>query len=265
MKRALACCAVIVLCLASVSTGAEMTGKQVLEEQKERHKVDTEQSTDVMLLKDKRDRKEKRTMKRYAKEDDKGNSKSLVVFTEPANIKGTAVLTWNHEDGSADQWLYLPALKKMQRIAEGSKKSYFMGTDITYEDMEPEDTDNYDYNIVRTETLDDQECWVIEAVPNNDKKRKESGYSKRMLWIRKDIFFTVKIEFYDRRERHIKTQTIGRLEHIEGTLWRARRTLTDNHKRKHMTVAGVKEDILNEPIDDKLFTERHVSSGRHVR
>ncbi|MFC1608066.1 outer membrane lipoprotein-sorting protein [Candidatus Latescibacterota bacterium] len=261
------CCVMLVTtCLfSSLAMAEEMTGRQVMEEQIKRHTVQSETTVDVMLLVDSKDRKETRTLKSYYKDLGGGETRTLVVFEEPATVKGTAMLTWEHKNGESDQWLYLPSQKKLQRIAQGSKKSYFMGTDLTYEDLEPEQMMNFTYTMLDPETVDGNECYVIESVPSDKEKLKKSGYSKRTLWVRKDIFFTVKVEFYDQRGRLIKTQTNLDAENIGGTVWRAKKALMDNHKRKHKTLTAVKSDDTNVELDDAIFTERYLTSEKHVQ
>ena len=254
--------------MGGLAQAAELTGRQIMEKQKENHKVKSEIGSEIMLLVDKDGSQEKRQVRRYAKEVEKDLHRYLVVFLSPGDIKGTALLTWEQKGRENDQWLYLPAQKKMQRIAKGSKKNYFMGTDFTYEDMEPEDIDNFQYSVLRTEKVShdgkDYECHVVQAVPANEDKARESGYSKRIMWIDKTNLVTIKGEFYDRRERLQKTQTNHEMENIEGTVWRAKKTLMDHQEKKHKTLTGVTSRKVNTAIDDSVFTERFILSGKHV-
>lgn len=242
----------------------ELTGRQVMEKQKKLHEVETEYGEEVMLLVDvKSGAKEKREVKRFAKKMKNGFNRYLVVFTVPADIKGTALLIHEY-DTEDDQWIYMPATKKMQRIAKASKKSYFMGTDFTYEDMEPEEIENFDYKILRMEIVDHEkpgrDCYVIEAVPGNKEKKKSSSYSKRIIWVDSENFSALKIEFYDRRNRLIKTQKSFEIEKVSGTVCRPLKTIMDNHKKKHKTLTLVKEREINKAIADKVFTERFILS-----
>ena len=250
--------------------GAEtLTGKQVMEKQKELHKVSSEVGTEIMLLVDKSDGKEKRGIRRYAKEIGDDLHRYLIVFLKPADIRATALLTWEQKGRENDQWLYMPAHKKMQRIAKGSKKNYFMGTDFTYEDMEPEDLDNFSYTILRTENIthdkNEFECLVLEAVPANKKKARESGYKRRILWIEKEHLTTIKIEFYDRRNRLQKTQTNHDIKKIEGTVWRAKKTFMKHHQKNHKTLTMVTKIEINQQVKSNVFTERFILSGVHVQ
>ena len=250
--------------------GAEtLTGKQVMEKQKEWHKVSSEIGDEIMLLVDKSGGKEKRQVRRYAKEVGDDLHRYLIVFLKPADIRATALLTWEQEERDNDQWLYMPAHKKMQRIAKGSKKSYFMGTDFTYEDMEPEDLDNFYYTILRTENIthdkNEFECYVLEAVPANKKKARASGYKRRILWIEKEHLTTLKIEFYDRRNRLQKTQTNHDLKNIEGTVWRPKKSLMKHHQKNHKTLTLVTKRVINQPIKSNVFTERFILTGKHIQ
>lgn len=247
--------------------GEELTGRQVMEEQKDRQSVDTEYGEEIMLLVDvKSETKEKRVIKRYAKKMADELHRYLVVFIAPADIKGTALLTHEH-DKENDQWLYMPASGKMQRIAGASKKSYFMGTDFTYEDMEPEEIDNFTYEILKIETVDHLEpamdCYVIEATPGHKGKKGESVYSKRILWVDNKNFTTLKIEFYDRRNRLIKTQKTFEIQNISGTVFRPQKIIMDNHKKQHKTLCLVKKRELNASMDDQIFTERFILTNKH--
>lgn len=265
MKKTIVCCIVLFWVLMPGLCLAEMTAKEIIKAQEKRHRVTSESGDTVMLLVDKRGNKEKRLIRRYVKEVEPDLFKFLVVFLEPADVKGTALLTWQQKDRPDDQWLYLPAQRKMQRVAKGSKKGYFMGTDFTYEDMEPEDIDSFLYKIIRSEEIDGHDCHVIEAVPANDQKKKESAYSKRTLWIRKGILFTVKVDFFDRRGRLLKSMKSYDLKNIEGTIWRPGKVLMKNLKTKHRTLMGTKARKINIAIDDKVFTERFILSGQHIQ
>ncbi len=245
----------------------ELTGRQIMEKQKELHKVSSEFESQKMVLVDKSGTKETRDVRRYIQEQEETDVfRSLIVFLQPPDIKGTALLNWQHKDQSDDQWLYLPAQGKMQRIAKGGGRNYFMGTDFTYEDMQSEEFDDYTYTLLREEPIADEgDCYVVEALPATKEKQRGSGYSKRIMWLRKDIFITVKVEFYDRRKKLIKTQTNSAFENVKGTIWRAKKTLMDNIKVQHKTAIMVVKRTVNEEIPAKTFTERFILKGEHTQ
>lgn len=265
MKKHFCLFLIFLIFLVPLSVQAEMTGKEIMEEKKKRHEVNSELIDEVMILVDRKGNKKKRLLEKFDKKTKEGLFRILTVFVEPTDINGTAMLTWEQNERDDDQWLYLPSQRKLQRIAQGSKKGYFMGTDLTYEDMEPEEISDYNYTIVGSEKIDGQDCFIIESVPANKKKKKESGYGKRKIWIRKDNFFDVKIEFFDRRDRIIKTMTNHDLINIEGTVWRPKKVLVDNHKRKHKTLIGLKKIQINVPVEDVIFTDRYLKSEKHIK
>jgi len=265
MKKIIICYMVLLLLIPFAAHAGELTGRQIVELQKERHAVKTDTADIVMLLVDRRGNKKHRLIQRYGKEYENGPRRTLIVFKEPKDIAGTAFLTWELEGGKSKQWLYLPAQKRMQRIAGQSGKGAFMGTDFTYEDLQPDAIQNYNYSLLDPGKVDKADCYVIEITPATKEKQKESAYSRRVVWVRKDIVFTVKIEFYDRRGRLFKTQTNHDLVNIEGTVWMAKKSLMSNHKKRHKTLMGVKERKINVFIDDSVFTERFILSGKHIR
>jgi len=247
---------------------AQMTGKQVMEKQKERHKVKTEIGKEDMVLQDKSGAKENRQVVRYAKEVGKDLHRYLIVFLSPGDIRGTALRTWEKKGGDNDQWLYLPAQKKEQRIAKAGKKNYFMGTDFTFEDMEPEDLNNFNYNILRSEQFSHEgkayDCYVIEALPANDKKKLETGYAKRVMWIEKANLTTLKTDFYDKREKLQKTQLNYKYENVGGAVMRPKQTIMNHLEKGHKTATTTKSRQINTNIADSAFTEQFIQSGKHL-
>ena len=246
------------------ATAGSLTGRQIMDEQERRHAVDAEYIESVMVLVDETGAKERRIMKNYTKDVGNDLDRSLIVFLEPAKVRGTALLTWEQDGRDDDQWLYLPSQKKLQRIAQGSKRSYFMGTDFTYEDNQSEQLDDYQYTVQRDDSFEGQPVWVVESIPVSPKKKQESGYSKRIVWIRKDIYFTVKIEYFDRRGRAIKTQTNHKLVNVGGQAWRPDQTLMDNYDRNHKTLRGTQSRKINPTIEDSVFTEQYIKAERHL-
>ncbi len=247
------------------SAAAIITGRDIMQKQKDLQTSQYEYMNQKMILIDKNGRQEHREVRQYSKETEPDVIRSLIVFSAPSDIKGTALLTWQHKSQEDDQWLYLPARGKMQRIAKGGKKNYFMGTDLTYEDLEPDVLADFTYRRLQETELDGKPCYVIEAVAANVQKQKQSGYGKRLLWISKDHFNTLKIEFYNRRGKHIKTQINRDWVNIKGSVWRARKTLIDNLKTKHKTLMGDIKRTVNEPIADATFTERFVLKSNYTQ
>lgn len=239
-----------------------LTAREIMDKTEELHKCKSEIEFQSMLLVDKGGNQEKRSVRRYNWDQSDKETKYLIVFLEPKDVKGTTLLTWQHTGATDDQWLHLPAAgKKLQRIAKGSKKGAFMGTDFTYEDLSAEDTDDYDYAILKEEDVEGQKCWVIESKPKTEEAKKESGYGRRVVSVRQDIYFPVKIEFYNQRDKHVKTQYFQEIEKVSGTIYRAKKALMDNLKDEHKTYVLVTQREINGKIDQSLFTEESVLKG----
>jgi len=239
--------------------------REIMERQKKLHETSSETSTVVMLLVDKGGHKKQREIKSWNKTMADGLSRSLMVFSAPQDLAGTALLSWELENQQAKQWLFMPATGKLQRVAASSKADYFMGTDFTYEDMEPDDLNQFDMALTGSVELDGQDCHVIEVTPATEAKRKESGYGKRVFTVRKDITFTVKIEYFDPRGRLLKVQTARDLENVRADMWMARKTLMDNLREKHKTLMGLVSRDVDAAIDDEVFNEHFVTEGRPLQ
>ena len=142
--------------------------------------------------------------------------KSLIRFVTPNDVKGTGLLTHEHKTSSDDQWLFLPARKRVKRISSDNKSGSFMGSEFSYEDMGGREIEKYRYKYVGEEEYDGQPCFITERYPTD----RASGYTKMVSWIRKDNFQPIKVDYYDRKREHLKTLLLKRYKKI-GKFWRA--------------------------------------------
>jgi hypothetical protein len=230
-----------------------------------------------MTLIDRRGNVEERTLRRYAREVQDSLYRYLIVFDAPAGVRGVALLTWQNRGTSDDQWIHLPAYgRQMKRSADGGKRNYFMGTDFAFEDMTSEDREKFRYERqpdtqaeIKDQTgavIDTVDSYVVDAYPKDEALAADSGYEYRRLYISKDRFFIRRIDFYDRRGRFLKSQHTWDMVHIDGDTWRANTILMDNDKEKHQTLVKVLgRDLSEEAVPDKMFEQRWVTSGRHLR
>lgn len=158
--------------------------------------------------------------------DENLGDKSLVIFNSPPDINGTALLSHAKILEPDDQWLFLPALKRTKRISSVNKSGPFVGSEFAFEDFTALELNKFHYKYLRTETLDDLTCDVIEAYPQYE----HSGYTKQVSWIDQDIFQVRKIEFYDRRGDLLKTLTLAEYKSYEEKYWRPHQLFMTNHK-----------------------------------
>ncbi len=269
--------AVLSLVAAFSASAQDMTGMEIMDEVSSRHDRPYESEVQAMTLIDSQGNTEERTLRRYAREVDGGLYRYLVVFDEPAGVRGVALLTWQNRGASDDQWMHLPAYgREMKRSADGGKRNYFMGTDFAFEDMTSEDRSKYRYERQPDEavevkdetgaTLESVDTYVVDAYPKDEQLAAETGYQYRRLYISKDRFYIRRIDFFDRRGRFLKTQYTWDMVPVEGDTWRANATVMDNDKQHHKTVIHVRErDLSEESVPARMFEQRWVTSGRHMR
>ncbi len=150
--------------------------------------------------------------------------RSLTVFHEPRDIEGTAFLTHTHIDRDDDQWLYLPSLKRVKRIASANKSSAFVGSEFAYEDLLSDEVEKFDYLWLRDEACGEWRCYVVERRP----EYRDSGYSRQVVWIDQSQFRPVRIDYYDHKDRLLKTLEFEDYRLYLDRFWRSHRMQMNN-------------------------------------
>ncbi len=255
--------ALLLALFANAAQAQELSAREIMDRNDAQRRTQDEQSELTMELINKKGKKRVRKVSQLTKTRADGNENSLIRFLAPADVRGTGLLTHEQSNRDDDQWLYLPALKKIRRISASDKSDSFMGTDFAFEDLQQEELDKYQYTLLRSEELDGQPCYVVEAIPTDAKEKKVSGYSKRIFWIRKDNFLAVQIHFYDKKNDFIKIFNATDIREIgDSGKWRAHRITMENRKSKHKTVLLFENYRINEGLADKFFTRRYLERGR---
>jgi len=198
-------------------------------------------------------RKIKQFTKDYGKEE-----KSIMFFISPADVKNTSFMNWSYDDASKDddQWIYLPALKKIKRISSDSKDDYFMGSDFTYDDLGDRHPNEDIHRILREESIEGKECYVIESIPKDD----DYMYSKTITWVLKDIWIGLKKDFYDEDGELLKVLSVNKFEKIKN-YWVITSTEMKNIQENHITKMILSNIQVDIGIADDKFTERMMSKG----
>jgi outer membrane lipoprotein-sorting protein len=246
----------------SVAAGSEtLTGREIMERNEEQNKGEDEFNETSMKLVNKRGQERNRKIEYYSKTGKDDNDKILIRFIEPADVKGVGLLTIEHTDRDHDQWLYLPALKKVRRISSSDQGDSFMGTDYTYEDIRSEKLEDHNYKLIGSEVVDGQDCYQVEALPATEEQKKDSGYSKRILWVRKDIFLIVQVKYFDKKGEHFKTEVHNDIVEAAPNLYRPNFMKMENHKTGHSTTITFDERKMNSGLPDRMFTERTLKRG----
>ena len=247
----------ILLLAGGLPARAQLTGKQIMEKVYFNPTGDDTQGELTMTLINNRGEQRVRTLSQYITNDGQVEKK-IMFFLSPADVRNTSFMNWSYADGRPDdQWIYLPALRRVRRISSDSKSDYFMGSDFTYDDLGERHPDQDSHTLLREETIEGKACYVVESIP------KESGYmySKTITWVMKDNFLGLKREFYDDRGRLLKVLTIQDYERISG-FWTILETEMHNVQRNHRTVMKFTNVKKNQGMPVSKFTERSMTLGQ---
>lgn len=212
----------------------------------------------VMVLKNTHGDESSRSLRLQTLETQGDGDKSLTVFESPADVKGTAFLSYTHATDADDQWLYLPALKRVKRISSRNKSGPFMGSEFAYEDLTSQELDKYSYKYLRDEAVGDQDCFVIERYPAYE----HSGYTRQVVWVDKKIYQPRKIEFYDRKDALLKTLNMSGYQPYAEKYWRASRMEMQNHQTGKSTVLQWNNYVFKSGLSERDF---NVSSLKRAR
>ena len=181
----------------------------------------------TMILRNKQGKESTRKTRSKTLEVVNDGDKSLSIFDTPKDVKGTAFLSFSHKQGDDEQWLYLPALKRVKRINSRNKSGSFMGSEFAYEDIASQEVEKYTYKHLREEELNGQLCFVGESYPVDTKN---SGYTKRISWVDKAEYRIQKVDFYDRKNSLLKTLIVSGYQQYLGRYWRADSMEMKNHQ-----------------------------------
>jgi len=178
-----------------------------------------------------------------------GQSRAVLRFTAPAEVKGVALLVVNHPDRASDQWMWTPAIERDRRIALQDRSTRFFGTDFSFEDLEERDVDQYEYTLAGNEAVDGAACWKIESTP---RESKSSQYTRSIVWVRQDNYALARIENY------VKDQVVRRLNYsnirnLQG-IWTATQLEMTDVRRGSRTRLTLDKLEYNLPLKDEDFT-----------
>lgn len=169
-----------------------------------------------MILKNKQGQESRRSLVINTLEVQGDGDKSLTIFNSPADVKGTAFLSYTHALKPDDQWLFLPALKRVKRISSANKSGPFVGSEFAYEDISSQEVEKYSYKWLRDEQLDGRDSFVIERYPRYE----NSGYTRMIVWMDKEMYQPLKLDFYDRKDSLFKTLHFRGYQQYSGQFWR---------------------------------------------
>ncbi|MGE5342292.1 MAG: outer membrane lipoprotein-sorting protein [Candidatus Omnitrophota bacterium] len=213
----------------------------------------------TMTIIDKRDVKTKKKFTRIEKLDGNNDSKVLIRFLEPPDVKGTSFLTVEHTPGDDEMWVYFASMRKVRRIAISStdRKDQFMGSDFTYGDMNRKVSD-YNYSFIKEEKLGPVNCYVIEEIPIDQNIKDNDGYSKKIEWISKDNYLVMKTEYYDLQKKLEKVTINSEPASLGNNKWTIKKYEIHNLLRNHKTIIDLDKIEVNQGIRDEMFSTNYL-------
>lgn len=241
-----------------------ISGLEIAQKVHDREDGDNSVSQMKMTLIDKKGKKRVRNLKTFTK--DKGEDKlKLMFFLSPADVKNTAFLTYDYDDSSKDddQWLYLPELKKIKRIASSDKSSSFMGSDFTYSDMTSRNVEDYTYKIMKEKMVDGHKTWQMLVTPKSKETIDETGYTKSIVFVRQDNFVIIQALNYIKVGKKLKYMKVTGLEKIDGVWTTTKMQMITKKGRKtlHKTIFEFSNIKYNQDLKESFFSTRTLKKG----
>lgn len=181
-----------------------------------------------------------------------GEQRYYIYFHEPADVKGTAFLVWKYPAREDDRWIFIPAIKLVRRIAADDKRSSFVGSDFTYEDVSGREVEDETHSLLGEETLEGRPVFKIESTP-----KAKVDYVRRLSWIDRERGLPLKEEYYDVRGELLRTFTADEVREVDGHWTATRRSMRDAQSG-HRTEVIYEEVNYGVGLGEDLFSERYL-------
>ena len=250
---------VAIALIALVSLSAALSGEEVMQEVYTRDSGNNMSANLVMTLTNSRGSTRERSIQQYRQNDSDGEKK-IMFFLAPSDVKDTSFLSYSYADGrSDDQWIYLPALNRVKRVASDKKNDSFMGSDFTYDDMGTRHPSADTHKVIRTETIDGRKCLVVESIP----KEAKPTYAKTLAWVVENEWIGLKKEFYLPNGKVGKKLEIDSYEKTDG-VWVITDMTMSNVDKNSSTRIQMLDVTFNNDLKDSVFTERQMKIGPRI-
>lgn len=205
----------------------------------------------TMILRNRKGQESTRKIRSMTLEVENDGDKSMSIFEEPADVKGTVSLTYSHGLQPDDQWLYLPAIKRVKRIHSKTKSGPFMGSEFAFEDISSQEVEKYTYKYLHDEKIDGKSCFVVERYP----AYAYSGYTRQIIWVDQREFITLKVEYYDRKDTLLKTLLLkDYYQHLDH-FWRAHEMHMENHQTGKSTTLNWSQFKFKTGLSERDFDQ----------
>jgi len=215
-------------------------------------------ATMTMTLTNRSGKKSVRQIRSLTLETPGDGDKSMSIFDTPKDVKGTASLTYSHAVEADEQWLYLPALKRVKRISSKNKSGPFMGSEFAFEDIGSQEVEKYTYKYLGEEEINGIAAHKIESYP----AYKHSGYTRLINWIDKERLVSLKIEFYDRKNSLLKTLESSDYQLYNDKFWRPGKLEMINEQTRKQTLLEFSDYKFGTGLTDKDFRSNALKNIR---
>ncbi len=184
--------------------------------------------------------------------------RSLIVFDSPGDVRGTALLSHTKVLDPDDQWLYLPALKRVKRVSSRNKSGPFVGSEFAFEDLVSQEVDKYTHRWLRDEACGELQCFVLERIPRYE----NSGYTRQIVWLDQGEYRSQKVEFYDRKGDLLKTLHFEGYAQYADQYWRPGRLRMLNHQSGKSTDLNYDDWRFQTGLPASLFSPARLKRQR---
>jgi len=215
-------------------------------------------NTLTMTLTNRKGQKANRKMHGYSMEVEGDGDMSMTIFVTPADVKGTASMTYTHKTGNDDQWLYLPAIKRVKRISSSNKSGPFMGSEFAFEDLSSQEVEKYTYKFISEEKINGQNCYKVERYPVST----SSGYKRNIVWFNKSNYRVEKVEYYDRKDALLKTLTFSNYKQYLSKYWRPNILKMVNHQNGKETLLEFSDRAFGINLTKEYFSQNSLKRAK---
>jgi len=187
-----------------------------------------------------------------------GGDLELLRFLSPDELRGAGLLTHEHRGGEDEQWLYLPATRRIRRISGTGRRNRFMGTEFLFEDLQGFHPEDHTYRMLDRETVDGEPCFVIEERPRNPEAAARTAYSREILWIGTRTLALRRAVMFDREGHRLKKLTITGIEEVRPGIFLPRTLRMENLRNGRRTTLETLERTLPDHLEDHVFSRRNL-------
>jgi hypothetical protein len=251
----------------AVATDEPWDGQAIMSEVARRHEYfpyTLERQT--LILMDESGQRNTRKLRRLSRVEADGTLKFLLIFDDPPEVRGAALLAIRRTGVALQSDMYLPAFgQTMIQVAGDPQGSRFLGTDFALEDLTTELAGDFRYVRGEDSELDGISGFVIDAFPLHEGTAKTTGYGRKRHFVRQDIFFITRTDYFDRNDRLVKRQTRHDLKRVDGDMWRADMVLMEDYRQRHKTLIKIEQRVFSpDYVPAELFSAPALLEHRHL-